>query len=103
MIIKFKNFIIEEDRNWFILTELWIVWDINPFTWEENKNAWEEKVISQCYPSTLEKCFEKILHKVKKSKTDVIELDKAANEILSINKEFIKELKEVVTTLETNQ
>ena len=74
MKIKYKNFEIEEDRNWFILREIWITSEFNKITWEKNKLAWEERVIDECYPSTLEKAIEKMLHRMRWSKSDVVEL-----------------------------
>jgi len=53
MRIKFKNYIIEDNRNAFILSILWT-------KGEESKNKWEEYIKEQIYPYTLQLCFEEI-------------------------------------------
>ncbi len=99
MILRYKNFIIEYDRNSFILKELWIVWETNPLTWEATKNAGLEKVIDECYPPTLERCIEKIAHKLKRDKKAVIELTNISKELTEINSNFIKDIKETLQPL----
>lgn len=88
MKLKIYDFEIEEDRNSFILTEFWEIknkdWEIR--YWEKN----------QTYPSTLERCFEKILHTYKKNKNITLELDEYLKEITKINNEFLEELRKII-------
>ena len=97
MKLKYLNFIIEEDRNWFILSEIWIVPNNNKITWEVNKRAWEETILDQTYPATLLRCLEKIAHKIKKdNKKEFNNLQNYINEINEINNKFINDLKLIV-------
>jgi len=86
MKLQIRNFIIQEDRSWFILEE----WGdkINPKDW--TSTYWLKE---QTYPATMAKCFEKILHKIKLNKTETLELNEYVEEIKKINEEFINEIK----------
>ena len=88
MIIKYKNFTIEQDRNWFVLTEYGIM--------KKGDNIGEDFIKDQTYPSTLEKCLEKIAHKLKKSSPEVLELNEAIECIKGINKEFISDINNII-------
>ena len=86
MKIKYKNFLIEEDTNCYILTEFWIAWDR-----AKEENMWKEMIVNQKYPHTLERCLEIIRYRLSKNKTCVIELDKYINELKNIDKDFIND------------
>ena len=93
MKLKYLNFVIEEDRNWFILSEVWIIPEINKISWKKNKNAWDTSILDQTYPSTLLRCFEKISHKIKKdNKKEYNSLQEYIEEIKTINDNLIKDL-----------
>lgn len=102
MLIKFKNFVIEYDRNSFILSELWVVWD-KDIKWNPTVNAGKEKIVDQCYPSTLERCLEKILHKQKKTSSEALELKDALELLQKINDKFISDLKKTIKTITIEQ
>ena len=97
MKLQYLNFIIEEDRNWFILSELWITPDFNKNTWEPNKNAGQEVVLDQTYPATLLRCLEKISHKIKKGNPkEFNNLQDYIKEITEINSKFTEDLKLII-------
>jgi len=95
MKITYKDYEIEEDRNGFILTR----YSITPERDKNgniNKTAWEKVVADQTYPTTLERCFEKILHHYKRSALIELELKDAIQEIKRIDEQFIIELRELL-------
>lgn len=84
MKVQYKNYIIEDDRNGYILSILW-----------ENKkegsdNFWEMYIREQVYPSTFEKCIERIFSLQKMSN----EWKKTFEEYIQAQREILKELKE---------
>ncbi len=88
MIIKYKNFTIEQDRSCYVLTEYGIT--------EKGENIGQEFIKDQTYPATLTKALEKIAYKLRKSNPDVLELNKAIESIERINKEFVSDIKDVI-------
>ena len=87
MKITYKNFTIEQDRSCYVLTEYGIMkkWD----------NIGDEFIKDQVYPTTLERCIEKIAYKLRKSSPDVLELKEAIECIKQTNKEFINDIKDL--------
>lgn len=91
MIIKYKNYTIEEDRRWYILTTYW------PSTkW---KNIWEVVKLDQVYPSTLEKCLMNIAHTEKKDTEAVTTLEWYIEKISKINNKLVKDIKTIVNNI----
>lgn len=90
MKLKIENFEIEEDKNCFILTEYWDIKDNK--TWEIR--YWQK---SQTYPSTLARCFEKILHSLKSKNNKTFELEEYIKEIEFINNNFLEKINILIT------
>lgn len=57
MEIRYKNFVIQDDRSWYILSTMGVT--------EKGTEVWKEYVKDQIYPSTLEWCLLKIIEKIK--------------------------------------
>lgn len=85
MKLKIKNFIIQEDRNGFILEEYG---DKKQKDW--SIVYWLKDIT---YPSTLENALQSALHKYKWQKTEVLEFENYIKEIKEINDDFLKDLK----------
>ena len=81
MNIKYKNFEIEEDRNWFILSEYW------------NNKEWKYVQKDQIYPSTLENCILRIAHKLKRDAKATVELWEYLKLAREINDELLTNIK----------
>jgi len=88
MKIKYKNFILEEDKYWYILSEIWLKekWD----------NIWEEYIKTQIYPSTFERWIERIIQLLRINKTEWFELRWYIEEYDKMNKEFLEDLKDLI-------
>jgi len=90
MKIQIWNFTIEEDRNGFILEEYGD--KINPKDWTTSYGLKE-----QLFPATLDRCFIKILHKLKLDKTETFELEEYIEQIKKINNDFLEQIKDFKT------
>ena len=88
MKIIYKNFIIEEDGNSFILTDIGVR--------EVGENVGEEYIREQVYPATLEIDIEGILKRIKNNKKETIELRDFIEETKRINSEFLEEIKTIL-------
>ena len=86
--MKIYNFTIEEDRNWYILTEY--------KTYVEGENEWSEYVHDTTYPATLERCLLKVLHRTKLSLKETEDLWDAINRLKTDREEFLILLKETL-------
>ena len=88
MQIRYKNFLIEEDRSCYVLSEYAIT--------EKGENIGEEYIKDQTYPSTLTKALEKMAYKLRADKRKVLELYEAIETIKIMNSEFIEDIKKLV-------
>lgn len=84
MIIKYNNYTIQEDIWCYILTKYWIE--------KKWKNVGKESILKQIYPSTLEKCFLRIIENEKSNKKIVLEMTEYLKELKDINNNFIKDI-----------
>ena len=89
--MKIYNFTIEEDRNWYILTEF--------KTYDKWENAWTQYISDTTYPATLERCLLKVLHRTKLSLKETEELWEAINTLKTDREEFLILLKETLRWL----
>lgn len=85
-ILKGK-YVIEEDRNGYILSE-----------WKKSKkgaNKGELYISDQVFPATLSACFERIIHTEKRNKPLVLQLEKLDEAIREINEHYLEEFKNI--------
>ncbi len=88
MKLKIKDFIIQEDRNGFILEEYGDK--------KQEDGTFIYGLKETTFPATLEKALEKALHRYKWHKTEVLEFENWINEVKKINKDFLNELKSII-------
>lgn len=89
--MKLFNFTIEEDRNWYILTEY--------ATYKTGENVWCEYVLDTTYPSTLKRAFEKIRHRVRKVAWKAKTVKEYIEQTEKLNDEFLTELSKMIEWL----
>ena len=88
MKIEYKNYVIESDRNSYILK---VFWDRkNPKTWEVS--CW---LRDEIYPATLEKCLIRIFER-ETAKITKIELKEIIEELKLLEEQFIKDIKKLL-------
>jgi len=90
MKIVYKNFVIEEDTYWYVLSEMWVIKD------KESKNLWEEYIINQVYPATFEKAIEWLIKRLNARSKEILELRNYVTEFKKINDEFLKDISKLI-------
>lgn len=91
MIIKYKNFTIEEDPYCYVLSEYWV--------YKKGKNIWEEYIVEQTYPATLEKAIISLIKKQRAGSKSEIELTELLTSLKESQDNFLLELKDLLTNL----
>ena len=86
MIIKYKNFEIEQDRSCWILTQYWD--KINP---KDKTVSYGQ--IDQIYPATFESALRSMQHRLIKNKQATAELATFIEELKAMDKEFLVDIK----------
>ena len=80
--MRYKNYEILQDKYSWQINVYWTVKEIT------SDRFGEEYVIYSCWPSTLEKCFEKIRTYMIKELMDTVEIDSLIEWIRTLDKEF---------------
>lgn len=89
--LEYKNYIIESERNHFVLQ---VYWDVkNPKTGEVK--YW---IIDEIYPSTLELALTRIYER-EKSKVGKVTINEAIDKIKEVEQTFIKDLKDLISNI----
>lgn len=90
---KKQSFLIEPDRNNWIVKTLWTSPDLLPWG-KPNPNAGREIVVDEIYPATLEKALLRVVDKLQKENlslsSDIKEIVKIVKET---NAQFISDLR----------
>lgn len=85
MIIRYKNFEIEQDRSCYIVREIVEI--------KTGDNKWELRAKDEFYPMNLEKAIESIQHRLLKNKSCTVELNSFLKELKETNQEFLSDIK----------
>ena len=88
MKLVYKNYIIEDDRNGFILS---VIWE----KWEDSKFEWETYIKEQIYPSTLARCFERIFKIEKMNINKEFEIKWYIKKLTEMQEDFLKDISDL--------
>lgn len=88
MKIQYKNFIIEDDRNGFVLSVLWVA--------EKWENIGKEYIKEQVYPSTLEACLLRIIKMWKLQEEEVVTIEEYIKQDKEQLQELLSTMKEIL-------
>lgn len=91
MKITYKNFIIEEDTYWYVLSEMGVKWDK-----AKESEIGKEYMVNQVYPATLEKAILSMLKRIKTSKQETIDLKDFIEVTKRIDTEFLNDLRTLI-------
>lgn len=89
--MKLFNFTIEEDRNWYILTEYG--------KYKTGDNIGETYIADTTYPSTLKRALEKVRHRVRSTATKSKTVKEYIEKTEQLNDEFLTELSKMIEWL----